>query len=664
MKNTLRFATVLCLLFDAVPARAQSQGRDLSALSIEDLLNVEVVSASRKQQRASDVSAAVFVLTREDIRRSGMTSIPEVLRLVPGVEVAQQNANKWAVSVRGFNALYANKLLVMIDGRSIYNHLFSGVFWDTVDLPLPEIERIEVVRGPGGSVWGANAVNGVINIVTKAAADTMGTVVRLSGGTFDGEQAGIRHGGATSEGAYRVFARWSQRKPSRTLEGGIAEDESRATSAGFRIDGSRPSGSYTVAGGVTDSRASSLWKLSVSPDPAESLVQHSVPTQNVNANVTGRWTSMLANGSTWHTQTSVDLTRRTDSSVATGRNAADIDTGYHATAGRHDVVAGAGYRVTTEWATQSSWGFSLSPARQTEHLVNAYAQDEIALGRSVHLTGGAKIEYSNEVGFSLQPTARVLVMAGPRQRVWASISRAIRTPSLVERSGILNLTPMIVNGMPVVVRNLGNPGFQPETLVTPEAGYRFDATAGLGIDVAVFTGRYDSLGSNEPSQPFVEMTPGPPRVVVPVTFANLLGARTMGLEASAHWTPFPAWRLAGSYTAFHATPIADPSSHDPDRLDWHASSASHKWQVRSTVMISSRVELNTLLLRIGEVIDTGTPAYTRGDARLAFEVSPALTLELVGQNLFAPSHVEMLTSSFMNTTRIPRSARARLTWRF
>jgi iron complex outermembrane receptor protein len=664
MKKTCRFAIVLCLLIDAVPARAQSQARDLSALSIEDLLNVEVVSASRKEQRAADVPAAVFVLTREDIRRSGMTSIPELLRLVPGVEVAQLNANKWAVSVRGFNALYANKLLVLIDGRSIYNHLFSGVFWETVDLPLQEIERIEVVRGPGGSVWGANAVNGVINIVTKAAADTQGTSVRLSGGTFDGEQAGVRHGGMTSEGAYRVFARWSEREPSRALDGGTADDESRSTSAGFRIDGSKPAGSYTVEGGVTDSRASSLWKLSVSPDPVESLAAHAVPTHNIDANVLGRWTSMRANGDTWQTQTSLDVTRRTDSNVATGRNAADIDTEYHAKAGRHDVVAGAGYRVTTEWATQNSWGFSLGPARQTEHLVNVYAQDEIALGRSVRFTGGAKIEYSNEVGFNLQPTARMLVMAGPRQRVWASISRAIRTPSLTERSGILNFTPTIVNGLPVVVRDLGNPDLQPDTLVTPEAGYRFDASSSLSVDVAVFTGRYERLGSNEPGVPFVEMTPGPPRLVVPVTFGGLFGARTAGLEAAAHWTPFPAWRLDGSYSAFHLTPLADPASQDPGGATWDGAAPLHKWQVRSTVMISPRTEFTALLLYVGGVRSSETPAYTRADARVAFAVAPALTLELVGQNLFAPSHVEMMTSEFMDTTRIPRSVRARLTWRF
>src|SRR5712671_3178078 len=355
MNKTIAVVCLFLVTFGAASAGAQSKPRDLSALSIEDLLNVEVVSASRKEQRAADVPAAVFVLTRDDIRRSGMTSIPELLRLVPGVEVAQLNSNKWAVSVRGFDALYANKLLVLVDGRSIYNHLFSGVFWDTVDVPLDDIERIEVVRGPGGSVWGANAVNGVINIMTKTAADTQGTSVRMGGGTFEGQQAGVRYGGTTKDGAYRVFAQWSRHQPSLTGSGGTADDRSHIASTGFRIDGSRPSGSYTLEGGVTDSYATSLWNLAVSPDPVVSLAEHAVPSHSVDANVLGRWTSIRANGATWQTQSSLDVTRRSDSNVLTGRNAADIDTEYHAKAGRHDVVAGAGYRVTTEWANQNSW---------------------------------------------------------------------------------------------------------------------------------------------------------------------------------------------------------------------------------------------------------------------------------------------------------------------
>jgi iron complex outermembrane receptor protein len=577
--------------------------------------------------------------------------------------VAQLNANKWAVSVRGFNALYANKLLVMVDGRSIYNHLFSGVFWDTVDIPLQDIDRIEVVRGPGGSVWGANAVNGVINIVTRPAGDTQGAAVRVSAGSFDGQQAGIRYGGMTHDGAYRVFAQWSRHEPS-IADGQAADDPSRSASTGFRVDGSRPAGSYLLEGGLTDNQASSLWKLAVSPDPAVAIAGRVIPSHNVNANALARWTSVHRNGATWQVQSSVDLTRRTDSNVATGRNATDIDAHYHLSTGHHDLVAGAGYRATTEWATQKAWGFSLDPAHQTEHLVNMYAQDEVDLGSKARLTGGAKIEYSNEVGVGVQPTVRVLVMPTAKQRAWASLSRALRTPSLVERAGVLNFAPTSEGGMPFVIRKIGDPRFQPEVLVTPEAGYRFEASARLSVDVAVFFNRYQNLGSDEPSAPFVETEPGPARVVLPVQFGNLFGARTMGVEASARWRPVPAWSLDASYTHFHATPVGDSTSRDPGIAGWDGEAPAHQWQIRSTVTVSRTTEVSALLLHTGDVASTATPAFTRGDVRVAFTITPRVTLEVTGHNLFAPSHVEMFWSSIMDTTRIPRAGRARVTWRF
>ena len=593
-----------------------------------------------------------------------MATVPDLLRLVPGVDVAQLNANKWAVSVRGFNALYANKLLVLVDGRSIYNHLFSGVFWDTLDMPVDDIDRIEVVRGPGGAVWGANAVNGVINIVTKTAADTQGAAVTLGGGTFDGERAGVRYGGTTKEGAYRVFAQWSHHEPSLSMGGGTANDPSHSATSGFRVDGSKPSGMYTVEGGVTDNQASSLWTLATSPDPASPLAGTAVSSHNVDGNVLGRWTSIRENGATWQTQSSVDLTRRTDANVATGRNAVDFDTQYHTKGGSHDVVAGAGYRMTTEWATQKAFGFSLDPARQTEHLLNVFAQDDIALGTAVRATLGAKLEYSSDVGLGLQPTARVLWMAAPNQRVWASISRASRTPSLTERSGVINLTPTIVNGMPFVIRYIGNPALQAETLVTTEAGYRFDVRQSLSVDVTAYYGRYDHLGSDEPFAPFLEMQSGLPRIVAGVTFANLFGARTSGVEVAAHWTPFAPWRLDGSYTGFHATPVIDPASADPTAASWTGTAPNNQWQVHSALALSRRSEFDVLLVAVGPIGDSATPAFTRADVRLSFTLTPRLVLDLTGQNLLTPSHVELDSTTFMETTRIPRAANARLTWRF
>jgi iron complex outermembrane receptor protein len=379
------------------PGLAQTPPRDLAALSMEDLMNIEIVSASRKEQRAGDVAAAVFVITQDDIRRSGMTAVPDLLRLAPGVDVAQINTNRWAVSVRGFNAVYANKLLVLIDGRSVYNRLFAGVYWDTEEIMVDDIERIEVIRGPGAALWGANAVNGVINIVTKAAADTQGGLVRADGGT-SGTQVAVRYGGSAGTLRYRLFAQGIGLNDSRLAPGVPADDDSRSVTTGFRADWITKPDAFTLEGGVRTSRfralASNLDPQTVALEPI--LTD---PSNEIHGHLLARWTHARASGAALQIQSFVDLGGRREPLGDYDRHNFDVDTQYHtALPGGQDLVFGAGYRFIGEGVT-GTVGLSLVPAAQRSSLVTAFAQDEIALfGDRLMVTIGSQAQYDSHVG--------------------------------------------------------------------------------------------------------------------------------------------------------------------------------------------------------------------------------------------------------------------------
>ncbi len=386
------------------PGFAQSPVPNLSEMSIEDLMNIEITSASRKEQRASDVAAAVFVITHDDIRRSGMTTIPDLLRLAPGVNVAQINSNKWAVSVRGFNAMYANKLLVLIDGRSIYNRIFSGVLWDTEDLMLDDIDRIEVIRGPGAAMWGANAVNAVINIVTKAAADTQGGLVRVDAGRA-GDQAGVRYGGTLGAAQYRLYSQWSGRDQSLVVPGTRANDASHSVTTGFRADWTTQPDAFMVEGDFTAGQARALWP-NLDPRTAAREPIANDPTDSQGGHLLGRWTRTRASGASLQVQSFVDIAGRQEPVGDYHRRAVDLDTQYHTSLGtRQDLVAGAGYRFIDE-KFDGHVGLSLNPARSNSSLSTAFVQDEIGfVGNRLAVTLGSQVQYDSVAGAGVQPTA-------------------------------------------------------------------------------------------------------------------------------------------------------------------------------------------------------------------------------------------------------------------
>lgn len=650
----------------AVPAAglAQRPSPNLSQVPIEDLMKIEITSASRREQRVADVAAAVFVITHEDIRRSGMTTIPDLLRLAPGVDVAQINANKWAVSVRGFNGLYANKLLVLVDGRSVYNHLFSGVLWDAEDLMFDDIDHIEVIRGPGAALWGANAVNGVINIVTRTTADTQGGLVRAEGGRF-GDQGAIRYGGTLGSAGYRLYAQWTGRDQSLIAPGTRANDTSHNITTGFRADWTTRPGAFTLEGAFTSGETHALWP-NLDPQTAAREPIASSPSEAQSGHVLGRWTHRSAGGAELQVQSFLDLAARQEPVGNYGRHAFGADAQYHTAIGAHqDLVAGAGYRLVNE-SFAGRTGFALTPARDTSSLLTAFVQDELDLfGKRLAITFGSQVQYDSNAGAGVQPTARVMWKASPRQRLWVSASRALRTPSLQDQGIRVDYPPVpSASGLPLAVTVLGNSAAKTETLADAESGYRLEFGTAGSIDVTGYVGRYGHLQTQEPAAPVFQAVPFP-QILVTAQYGNLLEATTRGLEVAGHWTPVPAWRLDGSYTTFDVTPHLAAASHDPAAAGEDGSAPRAQWQLRSAFSPGRHATIDIAMFHAGRLARFQVAAYTRVDISAEWRFTSDWSVLAVGQNLFDAAHAEFASaSSLLLATDVPRGASLRLRWTF
>jgi len=651
-----RFLLLVLVGLMATPRPGFTQAPDLSQASIEDLMKIEITSASRKEQRAGDIAAAVFVITRDDIRRSGMTTVPDVLRLVPGVDVAQINANKWAVSVRGFNALYANKLLVLVDGRSVYNRIFAGVTWDAEDPLLDDIDRIEVIRGPGAALWGANAVNGVINIVTRATADTQGGLVRVDGGR-SGEQGAVRYGGTLGTATYRLYSQWAYRDQSLIAPGTRADDASHRSTSGFRADWATQPGAFMVQGEFTTGESRALW-----PNVGQSWIRSGAQ----GGHLLGRWTHTRAGGTSLQVQSFVDISGRQEPLGDYHQHTFDVDTQYHTAFGAHqDLVAGAGYRFIGE-SLEGRPGIFLTPAEEHSSLLTAFFQDEITLlGNRLAVTLGSQVQHDSTSGAGVQPTVRVMWKGLPRQRVWAAASRSLRTPSLGERGIHWEHVPVPgPGGLPLYVTVQGNPAAKTEDLVDVEAGYRFDLGTTGSIDVTGFAGHYGNLQTGEVQTPVVQFVPSP-RVLVTTQVGNQLTATTRGLEVAGHWTPVPAWRFDGSYTAFHIAPQLAAASLDPLAAMTDASAPRAQWQLRTAYSPVARATLDVAIFRTGPIEQLQVDAYTRADMNFEWRFTSQLSVMAIGQNLLDPAHAEFAgATTYLLSTQVPRSVNLRLRWTF
>lgn len=613
----------------AVPAYAQSVD-DLKSLSLEQLANIDVTSVTKSSETLADAPASIFVISRDDIVRSGATTLPEVLRLAPNLQVARRGAADWIITARGLSGNagaqnFPNKLLVLIDGRSVYTPLYSGVYWDMQDVALSDVERIEVISGPGATLWGANAVNGVINVITRKSADSQGLLAEAVGGPREANGS-LRYGGRIgAKATYRVYARGSWDDSFATTTGASARDPWWRLQGGFRVDWAP-----TARDGLT-----------LSGDAYRGTTGHFGSDETIaGRNLTARWTRTTSDSPTAGTlqvQLYYDRTMRSDPS--NGRFALDtydLDAQDDFTWGRQHIVWGGGVRLS-HYNIRGIAGLTFQPPRRTLFLGNAFVQDSVAFGPAT-LIVGLKAEDDPYAGVSLLPSVRGSLKLGANLTAWGAISRAVRSPTPFD-------VDVVELGGGAVLLN-GDKNFRTEKLTAFEAGLRGQIGKIATFSIGGFYNIYDDLRSIEPAPTFF-----------PLRWDNLINARTWGFDASAAIQPTPWWRLTAGYNVLRervdfdpgASQLAGPSQIGDDPR-WQAS-------LRSSMDIARGFTLDAALRHVGERPDPRIPAYTEADLRIAWRASPRLTLSLTGQNLLHAWHLE-----YAGGERVPRSILAGIRW--
>ncbi|HEY8190268.1 MAG TPA: TonB-dependent receptor, partial [Micavibrio sp.] len=612
---------------------------DYFNLSLEQLLSTKVFSASKKNESLSEVPAAVYILTPEDIRRSGATSIPELLRMVPGVNVAQADSNSWAISIRGFQSLTANKLLVMIDGRTVYNPLFAGTYWEVQDVPLEDIMRIEVVRGSGGTLWGANAVNGIINILTKSAKDTQGTMLSGRWGSYENGAVTGRHGGALgNDWYYRGYASYFNRDSFKTVNGGDGPDEWDSWRTGFRVDkGDMASQNRFVLHGdiyqTKSDQMNSSYSLSA---PYVTTAQESIDSQG--GNMLGVWRHTFDNGSSMRIQSYLDYTLREQVLLSDDRWIFDTEAQYSfAPMGRHEFIAGGTYRFSKD-NLQSNQIITFTPASRDDYLVSAFLQDKITMVPDKwFLTLGSKIEHNEYTGVEIEPNARLTWTPNDQQTVWTAVSRSVRTPSRQERD--LDLTDLVVPpgalvpGFPVEIILVRNSDFDSEELISYELGYRNQITSDISIDTTAFINSYDKLSSTTAEAfTFVPAGVDPAHFQLPIQAVNQMEGEVYGFELASSWNVSSNWKLSGGYTflnmVLHAPPVLGGSQDSAEE-----GSPQHQLNARSFWNINKKLTLDTMAYYVDDLPRYDVDGYVRVDMNLGWKIDDGIQFNLVGQNL-------------------------------
>jgi iron complex outermembrane receptor protein len=617
----------------AVPLSAQLQvasARDLSRLSIEELARIKVTSVSKTEEPLSEAAAAVFVITGDVIRRSGANSIPEILRLAPNLQVARLDANSYAITARGFNqsSATANKLLVLVDGRAIYSPLFSGTFWDAQRTFIDDIDRIEVISGPGGALWGANAVNGVINIITKDASRTRGWAVAARAGTLD-RRVGVRYGGSLgTQGSYRVYGLGLTQGALKRTTGESANDAWNFGQGGFRADWQHAADAFTLQGdayrGTGIGRPAFLSSGSIS-----------------GGNISATWNRKLAGESNLQVQTYFDNSRRVLVSGIDARvDQYSLETQYDFSLGsRHAMVLGAGYRATDDEFKRGPGTAFLSPAGRTLRFGNVFAQDSITLSDRLELAAGLKLEHNTSTGLEVMPDVRLSWTVSKRTMLWTSVARAVRTPSRFDRD--------VVN--PGVLA--GGPDFQSEDLIAYEAGYRGLLSPSLSLSVSAFYNSYEHLRTVEGSTP----------AVFPLVVLNNMEGDTQGVETWADLAVRPWWHLSGGLSALRKDLRLVPGNRDIFGIAFAGNDPRYQAQLRSSTDLPGRFAVDLWLRNVGGLKSPKVDAYLEADARIAWEATDRLELSLDGQNLLHEQHPEFVNPSIA-PSEIPRSLTLTAHW--
>ena len=645
---------------------------DLSALGLEELMEIEVTTVSKKEQKLFASPAAVYVITQEEIHRSGFTSIPEALRLAPGLQVARIDADKWAITARGFNGRFANKLLVLIDGRIVYTSLFSGVFWEVQDLLLEDVERIEVIRGPGATLWGANAVNGIINIITRHARDTRGILVQTGVGSEERGFASLRYGGRLGEDtSYRAYARYFDRGPFVDAAGDPTADAWSMWRGGFRLDRDDPGpDALTLIGDIYAGDLGQTMEKIPSPQPPYSLT-FDFDSDVAGASLLGRWRRALTADSNMSLGLFFDRSERRDVILDEVRHTMDVDFQHRFALGaRQDAVWGAGYRLTS--GRIDSTVFTIDPPSRQVQIFSGFAQTEIEFPKKhLHLILGSKLEHNDFTGVEILPNARLLWTPGERHAAWAAISRAVRLPTRAVTEGHFTFDMEPLNDSPdsplLFYELIGNPNPTSEELLAFETGYRIHPRGDLSIDIATFYNLYDHLITGE-SQIFsivADSSVSPPHFTVPVLVDDKMQGNTQGIELAIDWQPLANWRLRTVYTFLHMDLEIEKDSLDPLTAEVAEDIPTHQLNLRSALDLPGDLEFDLIGRFVDSLPRSQADAYLGLDARVGWSPFPQLELSLVGQNLLDSRHLEFDTELVETlSTQIQRSAYGMLTWRF
>lgn len=634
-------------------------------MSLAELANQEITSVSKKSEKASEAAAAIFVITQEDIKRSGATSIPEILRMAPGLDVAQAGAHDWSVSARGFNDQFANKLLVLIDGRTIYSPLFSGVIWQDQDTLLEDIDRIEVIRGPGATLWGANAVNGVINIITKSAKDTQGGLVTATAGNMDKAITGGRYGVKIGDDSYmRAYAKYNDTNEQYNLNGSNGGDGWQKQQAGFRTDSKLDDGdSLTVQGDTYKTSQGYRYTFPQITAPYASNVAQNVGTSGVN--ILSRWTKNISSQSSTTTQFYIDNTQYKSDSIAYNVTTADVDfqhmwTGWQG----NEIIWGAGYRFTADHEGTTPL-LNLVPAERNNNLLNAFLQDKITLiPDSLFLTLGSKFEHNDYTGIEVQPSARMSYLISDTQTLWGSVSRAVRTPSRFTSDGQLSLgvaPPNTTNppiGIPTLIVSSATKGVDSEELVAYEVGYRIQPTKSVSLDIATFYNDYSRLLTSTFGTPTV--MGGGAYLLQPLVTVNNGAASSLGYEITAKVDATQNWQLTGSYT------YLDLKIDDNGGVGFSfvGKQPKNQFNIRSTYLFPYNVEMTNSLYYVDQLSSIDIPGYYRFDTKVSYEVLKGMEVSLVGQNLLDNRHSEFSSFFYQSPEQIGRSFYANVTVKF
>jgi iron complex outermembrane receptor protein len=642
------------------PALSGQTLDDLREMTLEELMQLEITTVSRFAEPSTTVPAAVFVITAEDIHRSGVTSIPEALRLAPGMQVARIDAGKWSIGVRGFADRLARSMLVLIDGRAVYSPLFAGTYWETQDIVLDDVARIEIIRGPGGTLWGSNAVNGIINIVMLPADETQGVLAEVAAGSEEVLRGTLRYGTSFGEDTYaRAYLKgfdWD----SQFHTGDVEYDEWRLVQGGLRLDSDFAGGRrLSLQGHAHTARLGEFVRRTSFTPPFLEEDTSRLPLTGGSA--MARFTGPLASSLDFQAQSFYEWTDREEYPVSESRRTFDVDLQFrHVGFDRHSISWGAGYQLSDSDLDTSDYS---SLPSGSEDLWSAFLQDEISVaGDRLHLTVGAKLEHNDYSGLEVQPTGRVAWLVTPNHILWAAVSRAVRRPSRVERE--YASTSILNPAGPAFVRLLPNLDFESEKLIGYEVGYRALPEERVYLTVSTFYNRWSDLLTTDLFDVFQEDDPPPTRTIFPVSFLNGLDGESYGIETWADLWPTPWWRTRGHYAFLRVVMTPKPGSRDiTQRSRYEDGSPRHQARLQNSFDLPRGVSFDWYVRYQSKTVDPDLPAYTTSDVRIGWEVTPGLELEVLGRNLHEPHHAEWPGENGGADVEIERGVSVGVSWR-